>query len=35
VDEMKKRHDEYEANVQQQEEEAKNAPPPRIYYTRD
>lgn len=35
VDEMRKRHDEYEANVQQQEEEAKNAPPPRIYYTRD
>ena len=35
VAEMKKRHDEYEKEVQQKMEEEKNAPPKRVYYIRD
>lgn len=35
VDEMKKRHAEYEEDIKKQKEEAKNAPPERVYKIRD
>jgi hypothetical protein len=35
LDEMKKRHAQYEKDVNKQQEEAENAPPERVYYIRD
>lgn len=35
VEEMKKRHKEYEQNVKKQQEESENAPPERVYYVKD
>lgn len=35
VNEMKKRHDQYEKDVAKAEKKAKESPPERIYYVRD